>query len=204
MEIEEIKNKTQNLARKILGINEWIKENPTKAVLNVSEIMDYSISLAELFGEYAKFYQSKKLFGDIIPKHEEVRQCYSQLIILDELYATDYQPFFKIPEVKALYRKVRDNLPLMDYDVPEDLAIKKIKKELLCKSMSIAFNIWQVHRNEPDYQYDNAAEFDAMKDMLATYKAYGNTQFLLQIESLFGIIEKNYKYSTTENISKHV
>ena len=92
----------------------------------------------------------------------------------------------------------------MSYDVPKDIAMKKIKKELLCKSMSVPFYIWQVHRNEPDYQYDNATEFDAMKDMLATYKAYGNTQFVPQIESLFGIIERNYKYSTSENISKHV
>ena len=202
MEIEE-KNETQDLTKKIGRINEWIKDNPNVIDPNVYEIMDCNVSLAEMLSEYAKVDGAQDL-QSTSAKHKEIEPCYFELVEIDTLRDTENHPFFQIPEVNALYCEVKKSLIFMSYDVPKDIAMKKIKKELLCKSMSVPFYIWQVHRNEPDYQYDNATEFDAMKDMLATYKAYGNTQFVPQIESLFGIIERNYKYSTSENISKHV
>lgn len=69
--------------------------------------------------------------------------------------------------------------------------------------MSVPFYIWQVHRNEPDYQYDNATEFNGMKAMLDIYKQEGNTQFVPEIESMFHVIEKNYKYSNKMTDTKH-
>ena len=36
----------------------------------------------------------------------------------------------------------------MNYDIPEDIETKRIKKELLCKSMSVPFYIWQVQREK--------------------------------------------------------
>ena len=41
-----------------------------------------------------------------------------------------------------------------------------------------------------------------MKAMLDIYKQEGNTQFVPQIEALFGIIEKNYKYSS-QKVERH-
>lgn len=91
----------------------------------------------------------------------------------------------------------------MNYDIPEDIETKRIKKELLCKSMSVPFYIWQVQREKKDYEYDNATEFSGMKAMLDIYKSEGNTQFVPEIEALFGVIEKNYKYSETKTAVKH-
>ena len=91
----------------------------------------------------------------------------------------------------------------MTYDVPEDEQTKELKKELLCKSMSVPFYIWQVHRTEPEYEYDNDSEFNSMKAMLDIYKSEGNTEFVPQIEALFNVIEKNYKYSEMKNNQKH-
>ena len=46
-------------------------------------------------------------------------------------------------------------------------------------------------------------EFSGMKAMLDIYKSEGNTQFVPEIEALFGVIEKNYKYSETKITEKH-
>ena len=81
--------------------------------------------------------------------------------------------------------------------------MQRTKKELLCKSMSVPFYIWQVQREKPDYEYDNAAEFRGMKAMLDIYKSEGNTQFVPEIEAMFDVIEKNYKYSDKKADKKH-
>lgn len=64
--------------------------------------------------------------------------------------------------------------------------------------MSVPFYIWQVQRTEPEYQYDNVEEFSKMKANLDLYKKEGNTQFVPEIESLFRVIEQNYKYKETK------
>lgn len=42
-----------------------------------------------------------------------------------------------------------------------------------------------------------------MMAMLDIYKSEGNTQFVPEIEALFGVIEKNYKYNESKNAEKH-
>ena len=102
-----------------------------------------------------------------------------------------------------LYTAIKRSQQDMTYDVPEDEQTKELKKELLCKSMSVPFYIWQVHRTGPEYEYDNDSEFNSMKAMLDIYKSEGNTEFVPQIEALFNVIEKNYKYSEMKNNQKH-
>lgn len=91
----------------------------------------------------------------------------------------------------------------MDYDLPTNPETRRIKKELLCKSMSVPFYIWQVQRTEPEYQYDDVTAVNGMMAMLDIYKSEGNTQFVPEIEALFGVIEKNYKYNKSKNAEKH-
>lgn len=117
---------------------------------------------------------------------------------MDQLRDTAHHPFFQSEEATALYNAVKQSQRDMDYDIPEDIETRSLKKELLCKSMSVPFYIWQVQRTEPEYQYDNAREFNDMKAMLDVYKQEGNTQFVPEIESLFNVIEQNYKYKETK------
>lgn len=202
MELEQLKNETQNLTQRVIGINNWIKSNPQVTDPNAYEIMDCNVSLAEIFSEYSSFDNSKVL-QNIAIKHPEIESCYFGVVEMDELRDTAHHPFFQSQEAKALYAAVKKSQISMDYDIPEDMETRRIKKELLCKSMSVPFYIWQVQRTEPEYEYDNVTEFNSMKAMLDIYKQERNTQFVPEIEALFGVIEKNYKYGNEKTNERH-
>ncbi len=202
MEIQKIETETQALTENVERINQWIKNNPQVTDPNAYEIMDCNVSLAELLSEYAQIDNSRVLQNAAM-KHPEIESCYFGVVEMDELRDTAHHPFFQSKEANDLYCAIKQSQLSMNYDIPEDLETRKIKKELLCKSMSVPFYIWQVHRNEPDYQYDNATEFNGMKAMLDIYKQEGNTQFVPEIESMFHVIEKNYKYSNKMTDTKH-
>lgn len=114
-----------------------------------------------------------------------------------------HQPFFQSKEANDLYCAIKRSQLSMDYDIPTNPETRRIKKELLCKSMSVPFYIWQVQRTEPEYQYDDVTAVNGMMAMLDIYKSEGNTQFVPEIEALFGVIEKNYKYNKSKNAEKH-
>ena len=202
MELEQLRNETQNLTQRVTGINDWIKSNPQEKDPNAYEIMDCNVSLAELFSEYAEVDCSRVL-QNAAAKHPEIEPCYFGVVEMDSLRDTAHHPFFQSKEANDLYCAVKRSQLSMDYEIPEDMETRRIKKELLCKSMSVPFYIWQVQRENPDYKYDNAAEFSGMKAMLDIYKSEGNTQFVPEIEAMFNVIEKNYKYSNKEADTKH-
>lgn len=186
--------KTRNLTNKIIGINNWIKENPQVTDPNAYEIVTCNVELAEVLSEYASKENSRDI-QQVSLLHPEIEDCYIGVVEMDTLRDTATHPFFRSKEASDLYCAIKRSQLAMNYEIPKDEETRRIKKELLCKSMSVPFYIWQVHRAEPDYQYDNIAEFSGMKDMLELYKAEGNTQFVPEIEALFNAIEKNYKYS---------
>ena len=202
MELEELKSETEKFTERVTGINKWIKSNPQEKDPNAYEIMDCNVSLAELFSEYAEVDYSRVL-QNAAAKHPEIEPCYFGVVEMDSLRDTEHHPFFQSKEANDLYCAVKRSQLSMDYDVPTNSETRRIKKELLCKSMSVPFYIWQVQHEKKDYEYDNATEFSGMKAMLDIYKSEGNTQFVPEIESLFGVIEKNYKYSETKITEKH-
>lgn len=203
MDSQKIENKTQTLTESVKRINNWIKQHPEVTDPNAYEIMDCNISLAELLSEYAQIDNSRVLQNAAM-KHPEIEPCYFGVVEMDELRDTAHHSFFQSQEANDLYCAIKQSQLSMNYDIPEELETRKIKKELLCKSMSVAFYIWQVHRNEPDYQYDNTTEFNEMKLMLDIYKQEGNTQFVPEIEAMFHVIENNYQYGNKamKNIHK--
>lgn len=202
MELEQLKSEAENFAERVTGINKWIKSNPQEKDPNAYEIMDCNVSLAELFSEYAEVDYSRVL-QNAAAKHPEIEPCYFGVVEMDSLRDTAHHPFFQSKEANDLYCAVKRSQLSMDYEIPEDMETRRIKKELLCKSMSVPFYIWQVQRENPDYKYDNAAEFSGMKAMLDIYKSEGNTQFVPEIEAMFNVIEKNYKYSNKITDTKH-
>ena len=85
------------------------------------------------------------------------------------------------------------------YILPSTQEDRKIKRELICKSMSVPFYIWQVQKAEPNYKYDNQLEFDKMKEMFCLYRdSEKPCQFEEQIIGLFAKIEKDYKYNKSQ------
>ena len=202
MELEELKSETEKFTERVTGINKRIKSNLQEKDPNAYEIMDCNVSLAELFSEYAEVDYSRVL-QNAAAKHPEIEPCYFGVVEMDSLRDTEHHPFFQSKEANDLYCAVKRSQLSMDYDVPTNSETRRIKKELLCKSMSVPFYIWQTQRKDPEYQYDDATEFSGMKAMLDIYKSEGNTQFVPEIEALFGVIEKNYKYSETKITEKH-
>lgn len=91
-----------------------------------------------------------------------------------------------------------------EYMIPEQSNMVALKRELLCKSFSIPFYIWQVKRMEPVYQYDNMAEWNnvlAMYNQYDTnspvhdlYDDYVGPQFGYFIEQVIDRVNQNYKY----------
>lgn len=63
-----IEDKTRNLANKIGGINNWIKNNPQVTDPNAYEIVTCNVEFAEVLSEYAKKYDSKDLDIHSTPK----------------------------------------------------------------------------------------------------------------------------------------
>lgn len=88
----------------------------------------------------------------------------------------------------------------LNYIVPTAPDLQRIKKEMLCKAMSVPFYIWQVQRTDPNYQYDNKEEFEGMQEAFALYQTSGQQQqFAKLVQDLHNKINSNYKYSTQEN-----
>lgn len=171
--------------------------------------MDCNIQFVELIAELKAIYNtdeevftresdlSWKTLKILIEKHPELENCCKGIEEMDYLRDTTSQPFFVLPEPQAMYIAIKKTQLEANYIVPEDEELKRIKKEILCKAMSVPFYIWQIQRTEPDYQYDNKEEFDSMKEMFALYDASETPcQFKEQISKLFELIERNYKYST--------
>ena len=193
------------------GINDWISKHPGTDP-NAYEIMDCNVQFAEILAELRAYYvKNGKIDATatnsvpyMIAFHPEIEECYYVLETMDELRDTENHPFFKD------YRTAKGflyggGLPFKNFRFLFDQyeAMRRIKREVLCKSMSVPFYIWQVHRTEPNYQYDNKSEFEGMKEAFALYEASEEPcQFFQQVSNLHNKIEKDYKYSTPDDTNK--
>lgn len=205
MNVKEVEERIDNLGNRVQGINTWIKENPQITDPNVYEIMDCNIQFAEYTSKLNQYYNQATDKDQVTKTLESARPiveyCNNQLGEMELLRNVENHPFFQSQAANHLYTSLIKAQATGNYEVPEKSEDVQLKRELLCKSMSVPFYIWQVQRNEPDYQYDNVGEYQQMKDMLSLYKAAGNTQFVKEVEDLFTTIEKNYKYSETKKVT---
>ena len=115
---------------------------------------------------------------------------------MDYLRDTTSHPFFASEEAMDLYSYIKFCQLEACYQIPEDIDMQRIKRETLCKAMSVAFYIWQVQRTEPEYQFDNKDEFEGMQESLALYEASESPcQFGSRVAALHNKINSNYKYA---------
>ena len=73
-----------------------------------------------------------------------------------------------IPEIYNMWEEMGYRTLIAEYDDPKG-DMSRIKKEILCKSVSIPFYIWQERRTNPNFQYDNTTEFNELKEMYSLY-----------------------------------
>lgn len=203
----QLSAEAEKLTEDIINLNKKIKSNPQITAENVYEIIKCNVRLSEILSEDDKekfrgLANTKTSKSVQLPA--EIKACYLQVIEMGKLSDIEHHPFFfrtgedsffQMGECSArdLYNVIKHTQIIPDYDVPEDKATREIKQELLCKSISVPFHIWQEQRRQPDYEYDNDSEWNGMKMMLDIYKQEGNTQFVPEIEALFRVIERNYK-----------
>lgn len=173
---------------------------PTVQILQTRQVLNESDPTIE---KYETVPPTEPTIGLILTTlYPEAAEGLYELGRMDNLRSLETHPFFITPEAKAMYEQVKDCQVKASYIVSEDEGEKRIKRELLCKSMSVPFYIWQVKRTEPDYQYDNMTEFESMKQMNALYQATESpAQFTKAINNLHKVIDSSYKYSdsTTKN-----
>ena len=213
MNIEQLEQRLSSLRTRLHGINEWIRNNPTITDPNAYEIMDCNIAFAEIIRELKDYYVSIGEISEdldtyagpmatvnfIANGHPDIEYCYHELGIMDDLRHIATHPFFTTPEVDELYCSIKSCQDFANYDIPNSEDERRIKRELLCKSMSVPFYIWQVQRTEKNYQYDNQTEYNAIEEMYSIYSQDKTpAQFDSEIKSLIQIINKDYKYRTPE------
>lgn len=221
--LEQINEKAETLRKRlegymdkdgqrVSGILEWIKKNPGTDP-NVYEIMDCNIEYAEVLAMLRAYYDQngypiitdrgvkrRATVNDLPHLHSALAGCFMGLAEMDALRDVDHHPFFKQPEANSMYCSIKISQLNLNYVVPTDPGLQRIKKEMLCKSMSVPFYIWQVQRRKPTYQYDNKAEFEGMQEAFALYQETEQPpQFAKLVQALHNKIDDNYKYSAKED-----
>ena len=224
MTLEQIEERINNLSNRINGINTWIKNNPQVTDPNVYEIMNCNVRYAETVAQLVAYYNEQgwpeinEETGDMMleknwPRsarvadlpylHPSLANCFLGLCTMETLREFPMHPFIQIPECYDMYAVLRMRQLSGTYALGKTEEDRRIKRELICKSMSVPFYIWQVQRTEPDYQYDNEGEFNGMKGMLALYEANEEPcQFKIQLTNLFNKIEEKYKYKESKQAEK--
>lgn len=224
MTLEQIEERIANLSNRINGINTWIKNNPQVTDPNVYEIMDCNVQYAEVVAELVTYYNEQgwpeinEETGDMMleknwPRsarvadlpylHPDLANCFLGLCTMETLRDFPMHPFIQKSESYDMYATLRMRQLTGTYVLGKTEEDRRIKRELICKSMSVPFYIWQVQRTEPNYQFDNEQEFNGMKDMFALYEASEEPcQYKIQIQNLLSKIEENSKFKEQKTADK--
>ena len=230
--MKELILKVSDLKIRIERINHWIQENPQITDPNMYEYTQVLVEYGELLAAANEYYVANGYPENIdsqaghyeifnkVPELNAVNEELKRLVSLRKLNNMQGDPsnsFTSMPEVRDFLTELEYRTYTGEYKIPADFAIAKLKKVILCKCMGIAFYIWNTKRNEPEYIYDNKAEFEMLQEMYNTYAveegnqivkhdANGNTyegpQFGDVIENIMKYINKNYIYGQEDaNVS---
>lgn len=222
MSIEEMNTNAYDLSERYKNINNFIKNNPNTDP-NFCEMVDCIVDFGVLLSNYNFYYENNGYpeleegkaathydISKFVPEVKNAQDNLNEMLRLREK-----SDFFLDFTAKKFMIELVYRCEVGEYNVPYDPDLASIKKEVLCKTAGIYFYIWQVKRNELDYQYDNQVEFTNLIEEYEVYKGssgiqerkvnldntyYEGPQFGEIIEDMLTSINKNYKYNNT-NIS---
>lgn len=219
--LEEITRNTKMLTSDLKRINAWVEQNPNTDP-NYYEYADCLVRLGELASDITKYYDQVGwpiVEGETLTHYDawrstpELEACSIELKKLANLRGICKEGFSDRktnPDVYKYLVELNARCVIGEYFTGENPAYRKMKKELICKSLSVPFYIWQVQRTEPDYQYDNREEYEQMKQYhdynVQLYpeqysiqyldgSSYKGPQFGDHIDKMFKRIEASYKYA---------
>ena len=223
--MKELIIKVYDLKIRLERINHWIQEHPEVNDHNMYEYTQVLVEFGEILAEANEYYKKNGYPENVdkqggkyeipykVAEFNEVNEEIKKLVKLRNLNNRNESSthlFTSVPEVRKFLTELEKRIFSSEYIIPNNLDIKKIKKEILCKCMGIAFYIWNTKRNEPEYIYDNINEFEMLQEMYNTYSAEegiqtikhdakGNTyegpQFGEIIENIIKYINKSYIYA---------
>jgi hypothetical protein len=213
--LEQLNDEAITLFERINGINSFIESNmdTDPNLYEMTQVtVDFGI-LARKYNDYFKEfgYPEIKRNGGVVTASEEDLVVASPALgkvynALNHMYKLRKNSFaFKNEIISNFCDYLRDESVLGHYDISSDNNINNIKRDLLCKIMSVTFYIAQVQHNENEnYKYDNVNEFNQMLDWYSKYKegTSSKPQFGREIEKAFTGIYDNYKYKNS-NLSNN-
>lgn len=222
---EQLDMQAEILTARINGINGWIKANPNTDP-NYYEVMDCYVDYATLVSSANAYYSANEYpevngkettHYDIISFDPAIHACHlamNEMLQLRGVFSEAENHFGKEPQAHEFLVQFQYRAVTGEYQVPENPTLAQLKKEVLCKSMSVPFYIWQEQRKDSNFKYDNVAEFTALKEQYGIYQTavgvqehivhldkstYEGPQFGEQVEALLDRVEKSYKYSEVYN-----
>lgn len=217
--IEELDERAFQLTNRFRGINGWI-ENNKDTDPNFFEMIECLTEYASLASEYYDCCEKSGYITDTYgddelgaSKRYELLSEFNRLNeVRDEVYKMftlrNDSTFFEDREAKEFSDNLMIQATIGSYNNPENDRIAEIKKFVLQKVAGVYFYIWQVKQSNPDYQYDNVSEWKKLQEAYREYKEavgkeetkgdYSGPQYGKEIENMFTVIEKNYKFSETK------
>lgn len=220
--LESITAETEMLTANLQRINDWVAQNPDTDP-NYYEYIDCLCRFGELASDATKYFnqvgwptdeKGKELTHyDAWRSTPALETCHAELLKLAQTRKIGEEGFTDPktnPEAVEFLRELRTRCSIGEYFTGDGPEYRNMKRELICRSFSVPFYIWQKQRKEPGYQYDNRVEFEQMKcyrDLnVQMYPhqcfiihedetTYEGPQFGDNIDAMFAQIEKSYKYS---------
>ena len=187
MKNDELIKSFIDLDSKLKGINGWISDN-RKTDPNFYEICDCWISfglLAHQVNNSTDLHEADE-FKTV---SYFLTSCREQMAIMEYLRGISKDPFLaENKDARALYNCVVSDATrcLTDYD--------SITCELIKKSLSVPFYIWQEKSNNSEFKYDNKNEFDLMKTYLDVSSSDLDNNKKGYISNILEGIEKDAKW----------
>ena len=218
MNLEELEEKSIDLNNRFRGINNWI-ENNKDTDPNFYEMIDSLVEYGSLTAEYNKYYEEFGYPTIHDSNGDRKAESYDMPVLSENLKKVQDEVYkmFSLRGEHAFFKdevasKFASDLVVAStigrYNIPEDSRIADIKKFVLKKVAGVYFYIWQVKQTNPSYQYDNVSEWEELQDAYREYKEavgkeetkgdYSGPQYGKEIENMFAVIEKNYKFSETK------
>lgn len=213
--MEELVLRIYDLAIRIERINHWIKDNTEVTEPNMYEYTQILVEYGELLAEVDDYYRKNGYPDNIDPRGGHYEICYKvpelnevnkgirtlvSLRNLNERSEKSTHLFTGLKEARTFLTELERKVYAAEYKIPNNSAIRKIKKELLSKCMGISFYVWSNKRDDPEYMYNNKTEFESLQEMYDLYSKseghkYEGPQFGDIIENIIKYINKSYIYA---------
>ncbi|MCI8460655.1 MAG: hypothetical protein HFE81_04590 [Bacilli bacterium] len=172
------------LLNRINEVSSRIDKNPQSTDSNIGEIMECYVDLATIsssvisntamhpYFEYLEKTYSQIIRGDYLLFNVVSRM--REMILKSKVVSSKEftrLTFFDKKEMFDILELFKNMVKTGCYPVPVSGNIRKMKKKLICDTVVMAHDIWEMKQLDETYQYDDFAAYTELKDLYESYKA---------------------------------